>query len=256
LKPSFFVTSILGRAVGKGLEAARHSLLPMLALQAAMAACVVIYYFWPTGKLALVYYAMWQQSGGILIAALATAAAGGVISELSLVYLQDGGRWNPGHVENLCFKSALFFINGAVVYLFYARQAVWFGTGPGWAVLLPKVCVDQFGFTVIWSLPYLTLMTRWQALRYSFLRLWAELNWDFVTGRMLPVLVTNWMFWIPGVFLIYSMPLNLQCPLFIFATAIWGILLAALGREGDVPSIHAHVATQIPSLAPVSVLPR
>ena len=52
---------------------------------------------------------------------------------------------------------------------------------------------------------------------------------------MLPVLVTNWMFWIPGVSLIYSMPLNFQTPLFIFATAIWGILLPAVGRQGAPP---------------------
>jgi len=254
LKPDFFSTSILGRAVNKGLRAARQSLVPMLVLQAAMASCVVIYYFWPPGAAILARYAIWQQSGGILIAALATAFAGGVISELSLVYLQNRGQWSPIHVENLAFKSALFFINGAAVYLFYAEQAVWFGTGASWSVLLPKVCVDQFGFTVIWSLPYLTLLTRWQALRYSIMRLWAELNRDFVTERMLPVLVTNWMFWIPGVFLIYSMPLNLQSPLFIFATAIWGILLAALGNQGDAPPIHVTPGTS--SLDSISILPQ
>lgn len=208
----------------------------MLALESAMAVLVAIYYFWPTGTAILSRYAAWQQSGGILVAALATAVAGGVISELSLVYFQDRGRWSTAHVENLCFKSVLFFINGGIVYLFYARQAVWFGQGAAWSVLLPKICADQFGFTVIWSLPYMTLLTRWQALRYSGMRLWAELNWHFVTDRMLPILVTNWMFWIPGVSLIYSMPLNLQSPLFIFATAIWGILLPAVGRQSDTPA--------------------
>lgn len=220
----------------KGLRAARQSLVPMLVLEAAMAALVAIYYLWPAGSVLLDRYAAWQQSGGILVAALATAAAGGILSELSLVYFQDGGRWTSTHVENLCFKSILFFINGAVVYLFYVQQAIWFGNGTAWSVLLPKVCVDQFGFTIIFSLPYLSLMTRWQALRYSGMRLWAELNGNFVTERMLPVLVTNWMFWIPGVSLIYSMPLSLQSPLFIFATAIWGILLAAVGRQGDTPA--------------------
>ena len=223
--------SIWGAAVGKGLRAARQNLVPMLVLEAAMALLVVIYYFWPAGEAVLAHYATWQQAGGILIAALATGVAGGVISELSLVYFQDGGRWSLDHLENLVFKFLLFSISGAVVYEFYRWQAVWFGQGNAWSVLVPKVCVDQFVFTVFWSMPYMTLGTRWQALRYSGRRLWAELDGDFVAERMLPVLVTNWMFWIPGVSLIYSMPLNLQTPLFIFATAIWGILLPAIGRQ-------------------------
>ena len=206
-------------------------------LQAAMALMVIIYYFWPTGAAFLARYAQWQEAGGILVALLATGVAGGVISEFSLVYFQDRGRWSLDHLENLAFKFGLFAVNGAVVYEFYLLQAYWFGNGNAWSVLIPKVLVDQFGFSIIWSLPYMSLLTRWHTLRYSFRRLGAELNREFATERMLPVLVTNWMFWIPGVFLIYSMPLNLQTPLFIFATAIWGILLPAVSRQekGEAP---------------------
>ncbi len=220
----------------------------MLMLEGAMALLVATYYFWPAGEAVLARYAGWQQAGGVLIAALATGVAGGVISELSLVYFQDGGRWNRIHLENLGFKFLLFSISGAVVYEFYCGQAIWFGQGNDWPILVRKVCVDQFIFTVFWSTPYMTLATRWQALRYSGNRLRTELNRDFVAERMLPVLVTNWMFWIPGVSLIYAMPLNLQTPLFIFATAIWGILLPAVGRQGEVP------AGKI-SQTPVVVLP-
>lgn len=225
--------SVLRKAVGKGLRAARQNLIPMLMLEGAMALLVVVYYFWPTGKAVLTHYAAWQHQGGILVAALATGVAGGVISELSLVYFQDEGRWNFIHLENMVFKLLLFCTSGAIVYEFYGWQAVWFGQGNAWSVIVPKVCVDQFGYTVIWAVPYMTFATRWQALRYSGKSLWAELDKNFIAERILPVLVTNWMFWIPGVSLIYSMPLNLQTPLFIFATAIWGILLPAVGRQSE-----------------------
>jgi len=208
----------------------------MLMLEAAMALLVAIYYFWPSGEAVMTRYAAWQQAGGIWMASLATGLAGGVISEFSLVYFQDRGRWSLAHLENLGFKFALFVVNGAVVYEFYALQAFWFGQGNSWSVLVPKVLVDQFGFSIIWSLPYMSLLTRWHALGYSGKQLRAELNWDFVTERMLPVLVTNWMFWIPGVCIIYSMPLTLQTSLFIFATAIWGILLPAVSRQGKTSS--------------------
>jgi hypothetical protein len=207
----------------------------MSVLLAAMAVLVGVYYCWATGAAVLSWYATWQHSGGIFRAGLASGFAGGVLSELSLVYVRDGGRWNATHRENMAFRFVVFFIGGLVVYKFYEWQAVWFGDGLSWRVLLPKVLVDQFVFSVFWSTAYQTLTFRWQALRYSCPRLWNELDGKFVIERMLPVLVTNWMFWIPGVTLIYSMPLILQMPLNIFAISIWSLLLAGLSKPTGAP---------------------
>jgi hypothetical protein len=207
----------------------------MSVLLAAMSAFVAIYYCWPAGAAALSWYASWQQTGGILRTGLVAGFAGGILSELSLVYIRDRGRWNVTHLENMAFRFAVFFIGGIIVYKFYQWQAFWFGNGASWRVILPKVLVDQFVFSVIWSTTYQTLIFRWQALRYSGPLLWNELEWNFVIERMLPVLVTNWMFWIPGVTLVYSMPLILQMPLNIFATAIWSLLLASLSKSTPTP---------------------
>jgi hypothetical protein len=202
----------------------------MLVLLAAMSVLVGVYYFWPTGAALLSRYGAWQHAGGMIRTALVSGFAGGILSELSLVYVRDRGRWNGTHLENMLFRFVVFFIGGIVVSKFYEYQAAWFGDGISWRVLLPKVLVDQFVFSVFWSTTYQTLTFRWQALRYSGSRLWSELDGNFVVERMLPVLVTNWMFWIPGVILVYSMPLILQMPLSIFATAIWSLLLAGLAK--------------------------
>ena len=69
---------------------------------------------------------------------------------------------------------------------------------------------------------------------------------------MLPVLITNWMFWIPGVTLVYSMPLILQMPINIFATAIWSLLLAGLAKNAQAPDAEmgpALVLTEQNSVA-------
>lgn len=203
----------------------------MLVLQAMMAVMVVIYYAWPAGAAFLSQFGAWQQAGGVLAAACATSLAGGLLSEISTVYFQDRGRWSRHHVGNAAFKMVLFFISGSIVYEFYRQQAVWFGNGPSWRVLAPKILVDQFGYTVFFAVPYQATLTRWHQLGFSGARLWRELNDNFLTERLLPVLVTNWMFWFPGVTLIYSMPQHLQTPLFIFAMAIWGILLPAIARQ-------------------------
>ncbi len=227
----------------------------MLALEVAMAVVVAAYYLWPEATFLLGCWADWQQAGGILAAAAATALAGGLLSQASTVYFQDGGRWTRRHVENGAFNMALFFISGGVVYAFYHQQAAWFGTGTKWSVLVPKILVDQFGFTLVWSTPYQTLMTRWHTLRYSWPRLRAELDRHFFLERMLPIMVTNWMFWLPGVTLIYSMPLRLQTPLFVFATAIWGLLLPAIARQpsgrptGTVQDLVAPEPAVVPQAA-------
>ena len=202
----------------------------MSVLLLAMSAIVAIYYEWPKGAAFLTWYATWQHDGGMLLAALAAGFAGGILSELSLVYIRDKGRWTLTHLENMGFRFVVFFLSGIIVFVFYQYQAVWFGDGSSWAIIVPKVLVDQFIFSVFWSTTYQTITFRWQALRYSGSKLWEELNWDFVIDRMLPVLVTNWMFWIPGVTLVYAMPLILQMPLNIFATAIWSLLLASLAK--------------------------
>lgn len=235
-------------AVAEGLRSARQSLAPMLLLEALMAAMVGAFYAWPAASAALARFGAWQAQGGLPVAALATGLAGGAISELSLVYLQDRGRWTAAHLENMAFKFGLFLVNGAMVYAFYQVQAALFGTGHGWGTIIPKVLVDQFVFTLVWSLPYQTLLTRWQALRYSARKLRAELNLAFVYDRMLPVLVTNWMFWIPGVILVYALPVPLQSTLFIFATAIWSLLLAAVARQQERRSIPAPPVLHTPAI--------
>jgi len=218
----------------------------MSALLAAMSIVVAIYYCWPAGAAVLSGYAAWQHSGGILRTGLTAGFAGGILSELSLVYLRDRGRWNLTHLENMAFRFVVFFFGGLVVSKFYEWQAFWFGDGLSWRVLLPKVLVDQFIFSVIWSTTYQTMTFRWQALRYSGSRLWNELDGNFVVERMLPVLVTNWMFWIPGVTLVYSMPLILQMPLNIFATAIWSLLLAGLAKTTHAPDIEIGPEPLVP----------
>ncbi len=214
----------------------------MAGLLVAMAGIVVAYYFWPAATVYLSWFGQWVHAGGLLRAGFAAGFAGGILSEVSAVYLSDRGRWNAKHVENMVFRFCVFFVSGMIVSVFYAYQAVWFGEGTSWRVLLPKVLVDQLVYSAFWSTPYQSILFRWQALRFSSSRVWRELDGRFVIERMLPVLITNWMFWFPGVALVYSMPTLLQMPLNIFATAIWSLLLAGLAKPAAAPIAGAEQA--------------
>ena len=223
----------------------------MVALLGAMALVVAAYYLWPLAAHFLSIYADWQRQGGLLASSCATALAGGVLSEVSLVYFQNRGRWTLRSVEDMAFKTTVFFVGGASVYEFYQWQDYFWGSSIAFAIIAAKVATDQLGFSVLWGLPYNTLMMRWQVNRYSGPKLWRELDGKFVGERMLPVLFMNWIFWIPAVSLLYAMPLKLQSPLYIFATAVWGLLLPAVTRQDRVsPETISAAASALPITTP------
>ena len=229
------------------------NLASIFALQIAMGAIVGIYYLWPAGSAVLSRYALWQASGGVLGTGLVYAIAGGVLSELSFVCFQQRGRWKPANFENIGFKFILFFISGCMVYEFYRMQAIWWGTGATFSIIAHKVVVDQFGYTLFFAAPYYALLTRWQAVRYTGGRLWKELKGDFLAERLLPMLVTNWMFWIPAVSFVYAMPSVLQPPIAAFATAIWGLLVSAIGSQEPAHPAHPEPVAAGPAGSPPMV---
>jgi hypothetical protein len=100
------------------------------------------------------------------------------------------------------------------------------------------------------------LLTRWQALRYSGEKLWREVRGNFLTERLLPMLVTNWMFWIPAITFIYAMPFMLQPALAVFASAIWGILVSAIGRQEPASSGAAKTVIAGPDGSPPMIAAR
>jgi hypothetical protein len=80
-----------------------------------------------------------------------------------------------------------------------------------------------------------TLAFLWKSEQFS-LRLTVEKMRQFrkfYALTVLPVLVSNWLFWIPMVVLIYCFPTSLQLPLGILACAIWSLLIAALVEPAD-----------------------
>jgi hypothetical protein len=245
LRPLHAVPRLLAEAFRKGFRAGRENLPAMLALDGAIVVVVLLYYFSPGTRPFFVRLAAWQHQGGILAAAIGNALAGGVLAEVSAVYVQRAGRWTRAHLENMALNSALFFFLGSTVFEFYRFQAFLFGDSPSPSAVVPKVLVDQLGYTVVFSAPVSTLVTRWHALGFSLRALRHELATGFIPDRFLPVLVTNWMFWFPAVALIYAMPLALQVPLAIFATAIWGLLLTAAARQ----------SRHLPTVTPQDLLP-
>jgi hypothetical protein len=98
-----------------------------------------------------------------------------------------------------------------------------------------KTLVDQFIYTPFLSNPFQTLAFLWKAGHFSFRSAMAKLSHfkQLYVLTVLPVLVSNWCFWIPMSALVYCFPTTLQLPLGILAVSIWSMLLAALLKPTD-----------------------
>ena len=215
----------LAHGFSVGLGAARENLLPGLLIQALMLLLVIGYYLhWPTTWL-LDVLARAKAAGGLWFAFFASGFCGGVLSELCLVYLLQKGRWLEGNFESLVFKFFLIGLGGAEVSLFYAWLAHVLGNQAEWHVVVAKVLLDQFGFTMFVACPSNAIAIHWKNARYRAAAWLDFFTPKFLGEQFLPLLLVNWCFWIPTTGLIYSLPLALQLPLFLLALAIWGLLL-------------------------------
>lgn len=206
--------------------------MPALVLQALLGVLVASYFLWPSSAVVLYKLSAWKQSGGIGFSFIATGFAGGVLAELSKVYLGQRGRWTRANVEDGLFNFMLLGFGGSVVHIFYELQAQWFGDHLAWSVILKKSAADMLLFTPIWATPYQTIFWLWKNHRYQWERVREELNPGYFMKHYLPVLIMEWVFWIPVVMMTYSLPLVLQFPFFLVAMATWGLLLAALTKSG------------------------
>ena len=118
-RPEARCLSMRSAAFRKGHSGTHGTILvPMLEREARMAAIVAIGWWWRGWKDALSSYAERRIAECVLLAAFRHGFGNGVLPELSLVYLQDKGRWRPAIWNTMGFKFVLFFINGVGALVF------------------------------------------------------------------------------------------------------------------------------------------
>lgn len=225
----------LRAAVRTGVYAARTNLLPGLLLQAVML-CFIAAYVWHDGTrsfLALV--ADLREEAGYGFAAVSYLLTGAVLPEALRVVFFQRGRVTRHNVWMAATAAPLFIVMGMVVDFFYRCQNGWFGDGNDFGTVAVKVLVDQLVYSPFVSNPvitgYLTLRSR--GFRREGWRL--VLTWDFVTSRMLPVQISAWAVWFPGVCFVYVMPPLLQIPVAVMIQCFWVLLLTTIHERSDRP---------------------
>lgn len=236
-----------------GWEAVRANLVPAFLIQAVMLALFASYYLSPKAAEMLNGLAAYKQANGIVFVLTATVLAASILPEIFLVLCFQRGRWRAENFRNILFTAPLWGLDGITVDLLYRGLAALLGNRATLPVVAAKICIDQFGYNVIFAAPYGVLAYQWKNSSFAFRELRRNLTGTYYRDKIVPTLFTTWAVWIPLMAMIYSLPLALQFPLFSLALSFWVLLLTYMtnrfsGKDGRPPAV-VPVAIA-PGLAP------
>ena len=149
---------------------------------------------------------------GYLYSACATGLFGGLIPFLAMFFR---GSVPPRRTFQWFLFFPLFWaFKGVEVDAFYRLQSFFFGASPEFKVVLYKVVVDQFVYCVIWSAPLTAIFYGLKDADFKWTDVVVLKNFSLMLDEILFLLFSTWIIWIPAVTIVYSMPTNLQIPLF------------------------------------------
>ena len=206
----------------------RFNLRPALVLQ-AFALAVVLGYFWsaPIHDALAVIGAM-NIRYGYAYSAVATCIFGEL---LPYAVLSVAGRIaRERRWAELAFYLVLWFWKGIEVDALYRTQALWFGEGSSAATIAVKTAVDQFGYVPLWAAPSQVLLFTWKDAGFSVSATRLAFERQPFAQRVLVVVFSTWVVWIPAVAIVYSLPSALQVPLFNLVLCFWCLLMSFISR--------------------------
>lgn len=229
------ISQLIKVAWAEAVRSLRFNLIPGLLLQGVMIA-IATAYFWSTSiNQALLQLGSIKEHWGLLFSFIGTSMASSFLPELLRPLLPKSARpaRGPSLTSRLLFAIPFWGIVGMQVDLFYRLQFLIFGPSDRLSVIMAKVLVDAFIYCPLLAIPEAVCVFLWRDHYFTHhgFRGWTPLR--FYALKIFPVLVTNWMVWIPVVSVIYSLPAALGIPLFIIAQAFWVMVFTTLSGKGE-----------------------
>jgi hypothetical protein len=220
--------------VQESLRAIRQNFVPGLVIWTVAALVVAAYYLVPATSGFFQTIAAWKASGGFLYSFAATALFAGLIPFAFLMVMPATRAQATGSA--LAFLLIFWGYRGVEIDLLYRLQGVMFGTAPAVGTIAAKVAFDLFVYNVVWAAGLQLLVYHWKNHRYR-LKAFHGFHWhEFFTKRLPVAVVSTWVIWLPVVTLVYSLPADLQIPLFNLAACFWSMVVATLTSEKRVKS--------------------
>jgi hypothetical protein len=209
----------------------RVNLLPGAVLWLIAAAVVLSYYFVDAARPFFETLGRWKAEGGFAYSIAATALFAGLIPFLVLKALPATRK--AATISTGVFMVLFWAYRGLEIDALYRFQGVMFGNEATVGTVAAKVAFDLFVYNVVWAANLQLGAYQWKnsGLGWSFFRQWpSRRHWT----RALPVaLLSTWVVWLPVVSLTYSLPADLQIPLFNLAACFWALVVATLTKPSE-----------------------
>ena len=208
------------QTVVRGWCAVRANVLPMGVLWAAAAGAVAAYLMLPAFRNLLEPLSVWQTQRGWVAAFLNRVVFCGILPGIFLITMPS---LRPKKVGWVVVAYSLWAgIWGIFCDGFFTLQAMIFGDGHDFMTLVKKTLVDQLVWNVAICTPFNAIFFPWVASGFT--------RFGSVREGFGPMLVANWIVWLPVMVIVYVFPLPLQIQLVGFAGAIWMLVALRSGK--------------------------
>lgn len=209
-------------------SALKENLVPGLVLQLFAVITALSYFYYEPAAPIFAYFGDLKSQYGWKYAMISTSIFGGFIPFFYLVLTKQ--------IREKMIAIGLFYVlfwayKGVEVNFLYQLQEYWFGTGNDAPTLAKKTVVDQFIYGTLWAAPSMAIAYLWKDKLLNFRETFNNIDKQFVFLQIPTTLVTNWIIWIPAVLIIYSMPSDLQIPLFNFVLCFFVLLLSTISKK-------------------------
>ncbi|MGA0368577.1 MAG: hypothetical protein ACO3N7_03905 [Kiritimatiellia bacterium] len=209
-------------------EGFRRNRLPALILQALAALVLLLYFLSPGLRPVFDAVAIWKRRYGIGFSIFSTVLFGGIIP---WAVMWHRGRIPQGErLKQFLFYAGFWALQGMMVDRLYTQQNEWFGPENDFPTLLRKVLVDQLPYNLIWATPNSLLLYGWKNAGFSWSRFRIMHPTPVLFRKYLTIQISAWITWVPSVSMIYSLPVDLQIPLFNLVLCFYSLVLAFVSR--------------------------
>lgn len=207
----------------------RRNRVAAVILQLFAAGILGLYFYVPALRPLFNGIGTFKQQYGVWFSPLSTAFFGGLIPWAVMIHR---GRIRRGQrLKQLGFYLAFWALQGFMVDNLYRLQTQWFGAGNDIRTLILKVLVDQFPYTLLWATPNSLLLYGWKESGFSWTRFRSTHPLPALKRKYATILISAWITWVPAVTMIYSLPADLQIPLFNLVLCFFSLVLAFVSRE-------------------------
>ena len=214
-------------------RAARANLLPAALLWALALAIIVAYYHHSPTQAVLDRIASVKQHYSYAFSAISTPIFAVLlpllIQRLARACGSRGVRPEPW--RNLPLLLAFWAYRGAEIDGLYRLQTWLWGTEHTLWTLAGQVAIDQVIYVTLWAIPTMVLVFLFKDSSYSLSRTRQAVGRRWYRNRCVPVLVVNWVVWIPVVVVIYSLPPGLRIPVMNINVCLFMLLVMFLTHD-------------------------